>query len=400
MSTPSTTVRLGIAGLGGAARQMIPAADKHPGVEIVAAADVNAEALARFAKGRDVQTFSTVEELCAKGGIDAIYVATPNQFHVEHALTAVKHRKHLLLEKPMALTLADSDIIIEAAEGAGLTVVVCSPHSFAPPTETVLKMLADGELGELKMIQTWYYGDWLYRPRTPEEMNPDPAFGGGVVFRQGPHMFDMLRTVAGGVGTSVNAMTGAWDPERPVPGAYTAFMRFENGVAATGVYSGYDRFHTGEYTYGHAEARDDARYARARRALAQAQAKGNELEMKRAGGVGGSSPVATFRAEAPASFSWISDLIFVVTGDRAEVRITPDGLVYYGQDHIRVIPLDTERTGRDGLVEQFYDGIVKGVRPTHDGRWAKATLEVCLAVTESGQSGREVALRHQRPLHG
>lgn len=394
----STIIKLGIAGLGGAARQMIPAALKHPGVEIVAAADVDADALAAFVHDQGVTPYTSIADMCEREDIDAVYIATPNQFHLEHAMAAFAKGKHLLLEKPMAMTIEESDQIIVEAERLGLVVVVCSPHSFAPPTTAILELLDSGELGQLRMINTWYYGDWLYRPRTGEELSTDPKFGGGVVFRQGPHMFDMIRTVAGGMGKSLTATVGAWDEARPVPGSFSTFINFENGVSATAVYSGYDRFHTGEITYGHSEARDNERYAKARRELASAA--GDELALKRAGRYGGSAPIAVFREEAPRSFSWISDLLFVVTGDRGEVRITPSGIIFYGEDEVRQIELDTEETGRDGLVRQLYDAIVNGVRPTHDGRWAKATLEVCLSVMESSRQGRELSLVYQRPLHG
>ena len=260
-------------------------------------------------------------------------------------------------------------------------------------------MLERGELGQLRMIDAWYYGGWLYWPRTGEELSTKQKYGGGVVFRQGPHMFDMIRTIAGGMATGLTASVGAWDFVRPVPGSYSAFLNFENGVSATVIYSGYDRFHTGEITYGHSEPRTADRYGKARRELAEAQAAGEELAMKAAGRYGGSAPIAVFRDEAPRSFSWIADLLFVVTGDKAEVRITPNGVIYYGEDEIRQVEIDVDETGRDGLVRQLYGAIVHGVRPTHDGRWAKATLEVCLAVMEFSRQGAALSLVHQRPLH-
>ena len=115
MANP-TIIRLGIAGLGGAARQMIPAALKHPGVEIVAAADVDADALAAFVRDQGVRAYTSVEEMCASHDIDAVYIATPNQYHVDHAMAAFAHGKHVLLEKPMAMTVEESDAIIAEAE--------------------------------------------------------------------------------------------------------------------------------------------------------------------------------------------------------------------------------------------------------------------------------------------
>src|SRR5438105_864069 len=110
------------------------------------------------------------------------------------------------------------------------------------------ELVRGGELGPLQMMHTWYYNDWLYRPRLPEEL--DTALGGGVTFRQGAHQFDILRLLGGGLVRSVRAATGVWDPSRPTEGSHTAFLDFENGVVATAVYNGYDHFHTSELTYG------------------------------------------------------------------------------------------------------------------------------------------------------
>ena len=111
-----------------------------------------------------------------------------------------------------------------------------------------------------------------------------------------------------------------------------------------------------------AERLDD-RYGKARRDLARAQAAGDKLAMKAAGRYGGSAPIADFRDEAPRSFSWTAVLLFVVTGDKAEVRITPDGVIFYGEDEIRRVELDVDETGWDGLVRQLYDTIVHACAP-------------------------------------
>jgi len=387
---------LGIAGLGGAARQMIPAAIKHPHVDILAAADVDSAALNAFTQDFGATAYSSVEEMCANADVDAVYIATPTQFHVENALSAIHHGKHLLLEKPMATTLDEAETIIQAAEFNGLRLVVCSPHSLAPPTQAILGMLKRGELGQLRMVNSWFYSDWLYRPRTAEELNPDPVLGGGVVFRQGPHQFDMLRTICGGMVESVSATVGTWDERRPVPGSYTAFLRFNNGASATAVYSGYDRFHTTELTFG-TGVRDNDTYGKARKSQAATQS-GTELSRKRAGRYGGGASLPLDRS-VPA-FSWISDLLLVVTGSKAEVRVTPTGIIVYGEDDVKELPLPVEVTGRDGLVEQLYDAVVNNVTPSHDGRWGKATLEISLAVMQSACEGREFTLKHQVALAG
>ena len=103
MADPTTTaLRLGVAGLGRAFSVMLPTFTRHPSVRLVAAADTRAEARARFAKDFSAKAYGTVADLCADPAVDAVYVATPHQFHREHATLAAKAGKHLLIEKPMA----------------------------------------------------------------------------------------------------------------------------------------------------------------------------------------------------------------------------------------------------------------------------------------------------------
>ena len=111
-----------------------------------------------------------------------------------------------------------------------------------------------------------------------------------------------------------------------------------------------------------AERLDD-RYGKARRDLARAQAAGDKLAMKAAGRYGGSAPIAVFRDEAPRPFSWTADLLFVVTGDKGEVRITPDGVIFYGEDEIRRVEFGVDETGWNGPVRLLYDAIVHACAP-------------------------------------
>ena len=97
---------------------MLPTFTGDPRVALVAAADPRTEARARFAADFSGKAYETVEELCADPAVEVVYVATPHQFHAEHALLAAQHGKHLLIEKPMALTLDDCAAIIDAARGA------------------------------------------------------------------------------------------------------------------------------------------------------------------------------------------------------------------------------------------------------------------------------------------
>jgi phthalate 4,5-cis-dihydrodiol dehydrogenase len=375
---------------------MLPVLAQHPHIELTAAADIDPGQLEKFQGEFQGETYLSAEALCASPQVDVVYIATPNQFHTAHALLALERGKHVLVEKPMTLTLDEADVMIEAAARHGVQLLVNVKHSFDPHIRKIRDIVESGELGQLRMLHYWYFSDWLYRPRTAEEL--DPSLGGGVTWRQGPHQFDILRTIAGGMVRSVRAMTGMWDERRPVVGCHAAYLDFADGTAATAVYSGYDHFHSRELTFGVGEASAAAAssYAQARRTLRQLGSGAAETALKRAQRYGGAGRAT--RATLRRSVGWVLGGPLVVTFDKGDVRLTPDGLRIYGDEDTWDIPTSMETDGRHGIVNQLYEAVVHGRRPLADGRWGKATVEVLLAVLTSARERREVFLTHQVPV--
>jgi len=393
----SATLRVGIVGLGGGASDMIPAFVQHSHIALTAAADIDPGQLEKFRSEFHGETYHSAEALCASPQVDVVYIATPNQFHTAHALLALEQGKHVLVEKPMTLTLDDADVMIKAAKRHGVQLLVNVKHSFDPHIVKIREFVESGELGRLRMLHYWYFSDWLYRPRTAEEL--DPSLGGGVTWRQGPHQFDILRTLAGGVVRSVRAMTGLWDASRPVVGCHAAYLDFEDGTAATAIYSGYDHFNSRELTFGVGEARpaaESSAHAQARRTLRQLASGDAETALKRAQRYGGArrAPGAAPRRSA----GWVLGGPLIVTFDQGDVRLTPGGLRIYGDEDTWEVPISTETDGRHGIVNQLYEAVVNGHQPFADGRWGKATVEVLLAVLASARERREVFLSHQVPV--
>ena len=113
-------LRLGFAGLGEAATLVLPEIKQLPYIRVTAAADVRAPALERFESEFKGETFRTVEELCASRNVDAIYVATPHELHPEHTMLALESGKHVIVEKPMALCVADAEKMNQTAERCGV----------------------------------------------------------------------------------------------------------------------------------------------------------------------------------------------------------------------------------------------------------------------------------------
>lgn len=95
---------LGIVGLGGAAVNMLPSFRRSPHFRITAAADSDGAVLGRFGHDHaEAKTYSDVEHLCADADVDLVYIGTPNDVHSTHALMALAHGKHVLIEKPMGV---------------------------------------------------------------------------------------------------------------------------------------------------------------------------------------------------------------------------------------------------------------------------------------------------------
>src|ERR1043166_4365494 len=149
---------------------MLPAC-AAPRVALVAAADPRAEARRRFAKDFGGRAYDTVEELTADPDIEIVYVATPHQLHARHAVTAARNGKHLLVEKPMALTLDDCAAMIAAARSAGVHLIVGHSHSFDAPIARTRALIASGAYGAVRMITALNFTDFLYRPRRSEELD-------------------------------------------------------------------------------------------------------------------------------------------------------------------------------------------------------------------------------------
>ncbi|MEK7217237.1 MAG: Gfo/Idh/MocA family oxidoreductase, partial [Chloroflexota bacterium] len=248
MTVANRLLRFGVVGLGHGSQGVIRELAQHPNVKVAAAADLRSEARVQFERQFGGETFSSVEDLCKSQAVDAVYIMTPNHLHAEHAVIAADHKKQIITTKPMALTLANCDAMIDAAERNGVRLLAGTTPAFTAPIQEMAGIVASGRLGKLLMINTWHFIEWLYRPRMQDEL--DPTRGGGVVFRQGTHQADILRTIGGGMVRSVRGKTTIADPARPVEGSYTCHLEFEDGASATMVFSGYAHYDDSELNYG------------------------------------------------------------------------------------------------------------------------------------------------------
>jgi phthalate 4,5-cis-dihydrodiol dehydrogenase len=383
-------LRIGVAGLSRAFALMVPTFRADPRVALVGGADPRLEARQRFAEDFGGHVYPSVDALCADPDVEVVYVASPHQLHAEHAIAAASHGKHVLVEKPMALTLADCRAMIDAAARADVRLMIGHSHSYDAPYVRARELIAAGTFGGLHMITALNFTDFLYRPRRPEEL--DTSQGGGAVLNQGAHHVDVARLLAGARVRTVRALTGAWDRARPTEGAYSALLTFENGVFATLVYSGYGHFDSDELVGNIGElgaAKDGSTYGRARAALRAVASPSEEgaLKMRRAYGTAGVSDAA------PAGHNHFG--MVVASCDAADLRPLATGIMIYGDEQAWLEPLTRPVVPRVEVIDELYAAVVQGRRILHGGAWGMATVEVCLAMLESARTGRDVPLAQQ-----
>ena len=396
MTTQARTLNVGIAGLGTAGGGIAPAVASMENVRLVGAADVNRGALEVFRNRYGGKTYESIEAICADPEIDTLWIATPNVYHLPHTVMAANAGKHVVVEKPMAITLDEAQQMIDACKRNGVHLVCGGSKSASVTVRKMREIIRNGDLGALKTMTTWAATDWMLRPRRPDEY--DLQYGGGVVFRQSPHQVESMRVLAGGMVRSVRGITGQWMPTRDTaPGCYTALLEFESGVYGTLVYGSHGYFMAAELFDGSGapDAAGTASRVEARRAIVTGAR--NDVETKEArnsqgAGRGGASAGGWGRSR------YMQDLgLLVVSCERGDMRQSPNGIYIYGDDGTVEVPFDETRTTYSPELEELSNAIVEGKPLLHGGRWGLATLEVSLAIMQSAQEHRDILLEHQVP---
>ncbi len=189
----------------------------------------------------DIRTYESYDELLADTSIDAVYIATPVFTHPELTVRALEAGKHVLCEKPMALSVDECEWMIEASGTAGKVLQIGYMMRFQPIHQRIKKMVDDGELGSIRFI---------HAERTARIDFHDPSFpenrkwfvdaeksGGGVFWDLGSHLLDLIHFFLSDELIDGNVMLNV-DADFGVDIESTALMRFSRGTQAT-IYAGW-----------------------------------------------------------------------------------------------------------------------------------------------------------------
>ena len=216
---------LGVANI--AVRKVIPAMQRSPHTPVIAIASRDLGKARRAAESLHIATaYGSYEELIADPQVDAIYNPLPNHLHVPWTLRAAEAGKHVLCEKPLALTAFEAEQLIEVRDRKQVHIAEAFMVRTHPQWAAVRELIAEGRVGELKLIT----GHFSYFRRDPEDIRSQLAWGGGALMDIGCYPITLSRWLFGEEPTKVIA-TIERDPELKVDRLVSAQLCFPSGQA-------------------------------------------------------------------------------------------------------------------------------------------------------------------------
>jgi predicted dehydrogenase len=233
-----TNLKVGIIGLGGIARSHCDAIATLDNVEIVAVADLLEEKRREYmAKYHIPRGYPSHTELLADDEIDAVAVVLGHQLHHRLTVDACNAGKHVLVEKPMALSLAQCDAMIEAAAANHVKLMVGYTQHFYGTSLKAKEILDSGELGPLITAVCYMSKNWNGAGRRPQYRSR--YHGGGMWMTNGVHVVDRLTWMMASQAVSVSAAIGTRAHYQASDDSATAFIRYKNGLAGVAVAVGF-----------------------------------------------------------------------------------------------------------------------------------------------------------------
>jgi predicted dehydrogenase len=169
---------------------------------------------------------ASYEALLADPDVDAVYIPLPNHLHAEWAIAAARAGKHVLCEKPLALTAGEAQAMVDAARSAGVLLHEAFMYRVHPSWVAVRELVRAGRIGRLTAVQSWFsfYND------DPTNIRNIREFGGGALFDIGCYAVNLSRMLFDGEPDDVQAST-ILDPTSEVDVVTAAILRFADGIA-------------------------------------------------------------------------------------------------------------------------------------------------------------------------
>jgi len=350
MANARPPIGFGIVGLGMIAAYHARAIKETRGAVLVGAVGRSPEKARQFAREHGaVFASSSLEELVARPDVQVICITTPSGAHLEPALTAIRAGKHILVEKPLEITVERVDQILAAAEKAGVRVAGVFQARFGTGAQTAKAAVAAGRLGRLVLASAyfkWHRSAEYYRDTWKGTAALD---GGGALINQGIHAVDLLQWLAGMPSEVFGLTTRRVHTAIEVEDTVCAALRFPDGAlgaieGTTAAFPGWSRRIELAGENGSLQLEDD--------------------QITR----------WDFREKRP--------------DDEAILRAKPDEAVRGGSSS----PNQISHAGHLRQIQDLVDALTAGTAPVIDGREARHAVALVRAVYESAARGQPVRL--------
>jgi predicted dehydrogenase len=227
------TIGVAVLGTGRIGGSYIDVIKQVKGAKVLMVAEPREEQVAPLKnKHPEVSFVADYKEALASKDIDVIVGTLPHWLHKQAAIDAARAGKHIYMEKPLAVTLAECDEMLAAARKAGVKLMTAHTQRYYPAVAKARALIDSGELGQLVMVYDYWHKP--YQPESRPKWMLDRKLGGGMGQMDGTHQIDRTLWIAGSDVYSVSAKVGAiTHPELPCDDTAMVFLRFKSGRAAT-----------------------------------------------------------------------------------------------------------------------------------------------------------------------
>jgi predicted dehydrogenase len=341
------TVRVGLIGSGYMALTYAASLERHvDGARLVALA--GGRRTPDLAAAYGVAAEPSVEALLARPDIDAVILTTPDQAHCEHTLLAAQAGKHVLVEKPMAPTVAQCDAMIAACRAAGVRLAVVKTERYRRVTIRAKQLIDEGRIGPIRMMSTIScFPEGVGRDILESRPWYTDQASGGLFLSMASHNVDMLRWLSGAEATRVYAQAATFTPGAPADQSVMAQITFAGGVLAQMVISS---------------------------EMPAPSLPSSEVRFQVVGGAG----IIDFEDY---------EFLDLGAGERWERLYTPPRF-----DYVREPTSPIRLEPHYGVVQEFVSSIREGRAPRVTGEDGRAAVAICAACVASARSGLPVDL--------
>jgi UDP-N-acetyl-2-amino-2-deoxyglucuronate dehydrogenase len=351
MTTPRTRAgadfKVALVGCGRISRNHFEALDKIDGLTLTGVCDVVPERAREWAQQEGVPAFTSYEEMLQRVDCDIVSICTPSGLHAAHGALAARAGKHVITEKPMAISLGQADELVKACDDAGVFLFVVKQNRLNPPIQLLRRAVDKGRFGRIFLANTTVR--WQ-RPQDYYDAAPWRGtweFDGGAIMNQASHYVDLIQWLVGPV-ESVMAKTATQARRIEAEDSGVALLKFRSG--ALGV-----------------------------------------IEVN----------VLTYPRNLEGSITILGEKGSVKIGGTAVNRVEHWQFADYDDDDKLVDSANTNPPtvygfGHEGYYRNVLSVLRGEAQPQTDGRAGRKSLELILGIYESAKIGREVPI----PLRG